>query len=308
MENNWGFRFTVRAQMNAPAADRVPDRELMGHITCIPSFKLALLFSWRPYSLRTIVFAAQDTSSSASSRVLHLLAQHPETQARLRAEIRGLQGFGRTEDGTHNEEPPDYDALMRLPYLDGVVRETLRLNPPVSWIWRMYVQLYIDFILRNFLSERTSLYSTGLVPSFFDRRLYLIRRHLYIRSAHLYRLYSSFRFLALHFCFSSRVLTDKIARNSARRPTTLPLRRPIQCNDGTLLSSVPIARNQGVIIGIAAAHRDERVWGADAWEWRPERWLCHAAEDGEDVQGAMETRPVLEDEARYPGVYSGMWT
>lgn len=91
---------------------------------------------------RTIVFAAQDTASSATSRILHILAQNPEAQARLRAEIRDLRGFKRTEDGNDSEELLEYDALMRLPYLDGVVRETLRLNPPVSWIWRMYVLLF----------------------------------------------------------------------------------------------------------------------------------------------------------------------
>ena len=49
------------------------------------------------------------------------------------------------------------------------------------------------------------------------------------------------------------------------------------------------------------AQRDERVWGADAWKWRPERWLYGDA-DAKAGPGAA----LLDDEARYPGVYSGM--
>ena len=68
-----------------------------------------------------------------------------------------------------------------------------------------------------------------------------------------------------------------------------------------LIYRLSIAKNQGVIIGITAAQRDERVWGADAWKWRPERWLYGDA-DAKAGPGAA----LLDDEARYPGVYSGM--
>lgn len=146
----------VRAQMEAPETDRFLDRELIGHITYI-SYSSFL----QPKSLvtdsvglciySTIVFAAQDTSASATSRTLHRLAEHPEAQARLRAEIRSLRtASSMNEDGdgdgneNDNEEPWNYDALMRLPYLDAVVRETLRLHGPVSWIWRMCVSVPFD--------------------------------------------------------------------------------------------------------------------------------------------------------------------
>lgn len=59
-----------------------------------------------------------DTTSNALCRVLHLLSEDPEKQDTLRREIVG----SRKHAGDLN-----YDDLMALPYLDGVVRETLRL-------------------------------------------------------------------------------------------------------------------------------------------------------------------------------------
>lgn len=66
---------------------------------------------------RTFVLAATDTTSSALSRTLHLLTQHPEVQEKLREEIVDAR------DGRDLE----YDSLVALPYLDAVCRETLRL-------------------------------------------------------------------------------------------------------------------------------------------------------------------------------------
>lgn len=61
-----------------------------------------------------------DTSSNALSRLLYTLSQYPDAQEKLRGEIReAIQ-----ECGT---DTPSYDVLERLPYLDAVCRETLRL-------------------------------------------------------------------------------------------------------------------------------------------------------------------------------------
>ena len=51
------------------------------------------------------------------SRLLHLLAQHPDIQEKLRAEVISAR------DG--HDIP--YDKLVQLPYLDAVCKETLRL-------------------------------------------------------------------------------------------------------------------------------------------------------------------------------------
>lgn len=60
-----------------------------------------------------------DTTSSALSRILHLLSQRQELQERLRAELVDAR---KAADGNL-----DYEHLMGLPFLEAVCRETLRL-------------------------------------------------------------------------------------------------------------------------------------------------------------------------------------
>lgn len=66
---------------------------------------------------RSLVFAGMDTTSSALSRILQLLATHPHVQEKLREEIKESQINGQL----------NYDHLVNLPYLDAICRETLRV-------------------------------------------------------------------------------------------------------------------------------------------------------------------------------------
>lgn len=253
----------------------------------------------------TIVFAAQDTSASATSRVLHRLAEYPEAQARLRAEVRSLRSASTNDDSNeiNGEEPWDYDALMRLPYLDAVVRETLRLHGPVSWIWRMYVGFCLDVLLP---------FCDCSVPrgGLFDQNVYLTASFLSVSSVSFHPLTDPHYYPILFNCRSDYIFNEFINIDirflpffRARKPTSLPLRRPVHLKDGSVVNSIPVARHQGVILGIAAAHRDECVWGGDAWEWRPERWM-KSSTGGDDE--AKVGSALLDEDARYPGVYSGM--
>ncbi|KAG5651093.1 hypothetical protein H0H81_009869 [Sphagnurus paluster] len=70
--------------------------------------------------MTALIFAAMDTTSSALSRTLFNLAQHPEVQEKLRREIREARQY-------HSELEIPHDELMALPYLDAICRETLRL-------------------------------------------------------------------------------------------------------------------------------------------------------------------------------------
>ena len=78
--------------------------------------------------INLFLFAGTDTTSNALSRMLYMLSLHPEVQARLREELVAAGA----PDGD-----ADYDALDRLPYLEAICRETLRLFPPVRFLRRL---------------------------------------------------------------------------------------------------------------------------------------------------------------------------
>jgi len=74
----------------------------------------------------TLMLAGHETSATALTWTYFLLAQHPEIEARLIAELDGVLG-GR---------PAQSADLARLPYLKQVVQESMRLYPPVWGIAR----------------------------------------------------------------------------------------------------------------------------------------------------------------------------
>ena len=76
--------------------------------------------------LITLLFAGHETTSIAVAWALYELARHPDALETLRAELA-------TTDGS-------LQALARLPYLDAVWQETLRLHPPLSDILREVLQ------------------------------------------------------------------------------------------------------------------------------------------------------------------------
>lgn len=53
----------------------------------------------------------------------------------------------------------------------------------------------------------------------------------------------------------------------------LPLSAPIIGTDGTVMDDLVVPQGCEVIIGILGANTSKLVWGEDALEWRPERWL-----------------------------------
>jgi cytochrome P450 len=73
--------------------------------------------------------ASFETTANALAWTLFLIAQHPAIAADLHDEISSrLQSW-----------PPGREQLDELPMLDGVVRESLRLLPPVAYSFRMPV-------------------------------------------------------------------------------------------------------------------------------------------------------------------------
>ncbi|KAG2344709.1 cytochrome P450 [Suillus weaverae] len=53
----------------------------------------------------------------------------------------------------------------------------------------------------------------------------------------------------------------------------LPFSRPVKGDDGTYMREVLVPKNTNVIVSILNSNRDPGIWGDDALEWKPERWL-----------------------------------
>ncbi|KAF9478642.1 cytochrome-450 hydroxylase [Pholiota conissans] len=85
-------------------------------------------------NINTFMFAGSDTSSLSLTWTLLLLAQNPAMQDRLRAELFSVyspSSSGTLADLTEDEIHSLHSAISNLPYLHNVVRECIRLIPPV---------------------------------------------------------------------------------------------------------------------------------------------------------------------------------
>ncbi|KAJ3893683.1 cytochrome P450 [Lentinula edodes] len=111
----------LRANKKAAVGEKLSESELTGQMT-------------------VLIFGAQDTTSSALSRILHLLAMNTHIQDKVREEI--TAAFA-------DVDRLGYDSISELAWLDAVVKETLRLYPPVP------------FVRRTATKEKTLVYSTS---------------------------------------------------------------------------------------------------------------------------------------------------
>jgi cytochrome P450 len=74
----------------------------------------------------TLMLAGHETSSSTLAWALYLISNAPDIQDRARAEVRAVLG----------ERPPEFQDMKRLGLVRNIIRETLRLYPPVPFMTR----------------------------------------------------------------------------------------------------------------------------------------------------------------------------
>lgn len=72
----------------------------------------------------------------------------------------------------------------------------------------------------------------------------------------------------------------------------MPLHKPIQGVDGTLLKEVVVPKGTLILPCLGHCNRNKDLWGEDADEWKPERWLSPL--------------PSTVTEAHVPGVYASL--
>ncbi|OJT11870.1 Cytochrome P450 3A28 [Trametes pubescens] len=133
----------------------------------------------------TFLVAGHETTSTATMWCLYALTQAPEVQKKLRDEMFTLQ-----------TEAPTMDELSSLPYLDAVVRETLRVHAPVPTTMRI-----------------------------------------------------------------------------ATKDDVIPVSEPFVDRHGKLQDSIHISKGSPIIIPVLSLNRSTELWGADALEFKPERWI-----------------------------------
>ncbi|KAI0718779.1 cytochrome P450 [Cerioporus squamosus] len=80
----------------------------------------------------------------------------------------------------------------------------------------------------------------------------------------------------------------------ARQDMVLPLSKPVRGVNGSMIHEVPVPKDTTVAVGLLAANTNKAIWGEDALEWKPERWLSPL--------------PDSVTEAKIPGVYSNLMT
>ena len=74
--------------------------------------------------------------------------------------------------------------------------------------------------------------------------------------------------------------------------TVLPLHEPIRGTDGTLIAEVAVPKGTVAVLNLGACNTNKAVWGEDAYEWKPDRFL--------------KPLPRSVEAARVPGVYANL--
>ncbi|KAJ2919662.1 hypothetical protein MD484_g664, partial [Candolleomyces efflorescens] len=88
--------------------------------------------------------------------------------------------------------------------------------------------------------------------------------------------------------------TVPFLRREARKTMILPLSKPITSTDGKLMSEIVVPKDTTIFISLLDCNLDPEIWGPDAAEWKPERW--------------MSPLPETVTAAKIPGVYSNLMT
>ncbi|EKM49765.1 uncharacterized protein PHACADRAFT_265429 [Phanerochaete carnosa HHB-10118-sp] len=79
-----------------------------------------------------------------------------------------------------------------------------------------------------------------------------------------------------------------------RNDIVMPLSEPVQGLDGRLVNEILVPKDTPIFISIWGCNRNPAIWGEDALEWKPERWLTPL--------------PKALGEAHVPGIYANLMT
>ncbi|MET0555303.1 MAG: cytochrome P450 [Vicinamibacteria bacterium] len=109
--------------------------------------------------IMTLLLAGHETTANALCWTFHLLAQHPEAESRLHAEIDAVLG----------DRLPGLDDVPRLVYAERVLAEAMRLYPPA---WNIGRQSLADHTVRGYTLPAGSLFAVSTWVTHHDERWY----------------------------------------------------------------------------------------------------------------------------------------
>lgn len=161
---------TVKSNLSSDPAKRVSDAELLDQIS-------------------NFLFAGSDATALSIAYCLHFLSLNVEIQTRLRDEILAISCNSSYSDSSRESSPASFDsdtqshasfssfssagpseyaqadAIDALPFLDAVVRETLRVRPPVHGTIRTATQDdTIPISAPMTMRDGSQITSTGGIP------------------------------------------------------------------------------------------------------------------------------------------------
>ena len=110
--------------------------------------------------LLTMLIAGHDTSTALLSWTLYLLGRHPAVMAQGQAEIRAVLG----------DQPPTFEQLHQLRFLDQIIDESLRLYPPIHLGSRLAAQdlEFNGYHIPAGTRVMYSIYVTQRMPEYWD--------------------------------------------------------------------------------------------------------------------------------------------
>jgi cytochrome P450 len=109
----------TRRQELANGHREITGGDLLSHLVATPGMSDDLIRD----QLLTMLIAGHDTSTALLAWALYLLGGHPDWMAQVRAEVEHVLYCDR--------EPPTLEQLNKLQFTDQVIKETLRLYPPI---------------------------------------------------------------------------------------------------------------------------------------------------------------------------------
>ena len=110
--------------------------------------------------LFSFLFASQDAMSSGLIYGFQHLADHPDILAKVKVEQERVRGG-------NFEKPLTLEMIDEMVYLQAVVRESMRVKPPVTMVWSILhnsARLYVNVL--RWLSVIGSLQSYASLPNF----------------------------------------------------------------------------------------------------------------------------------------------